>query len=119
MAIDLLGLKPANKIGEYLQLDWWHWRPIWDFVAHYLIRLSTNNFHLHEEFGGTIKNEIHNEMIIAITDAISQHEQNINSYHKEIKEITARHGRNYTFNWEKLKQFLCFLKNNNGFTINT
>ncbi|KKN93731.1 hypothetical protein LCGC14_0195640 [marine sediment metagenome] len=117
---------PVNLIGKTYNLpkeqrimimDWVHWRPIWDFVGHYLINLSVEDFHMLEEFGGLIPKDFRDEMIIAITDALNIREQQVNIYRREEREILIRHGDGHSLDWEKLKEFLVFIENNEEFVI--
>ena len=31
--MDLIGLKPTNRVGEYFDFQVWYWIPLWEYVA--------------------------------------------------------------------------------------
>ena len=33
MGMDVMGVEPKNKIGEYFRNNVWHWHPLWDFCC--------------------------------------------------------------------------------------
>lgn len=117
MAIDLKGINPKNKLGIYLQIEWMYWKPLWDFVGFHLLNLGPSTFISLQKNGGTIIKFLADMMRTEITIAFQNLELNTNYYKQQIQEIKTRHGKNYIFDWDVLKNFLNFISNCEGFEI--
>lgn len=52
MGMDVVGLKPKNKTGEYFRANVWYWHPLWSYCEYAHPTIASKVEHAHSNDGG-------------------------------------------------------------------
>lgn len=89
MGMDVFGLKPKTKKGEYFRNNVWFWHPLWDYCCHVSPELTSKVEFAHENSGDGLNAIDSRQLGFAIQKSIDNGsaEKYVEQYYEEISQL--------------------------------
>jgi len=120
MGMDLIGISPTKKCGEYFRANIWWWSPLWEYCDQVAPEICEQVKHAYSNDGDGLDDE---DSKALATVLLKEHKQgNTKKYQDErdtkIKALSeGSWGTHYGFDADFVKEFASFLRYCGGFNI--